>query len=252
MDLSDKFFKLLTKFLKWANNHYIIKCKKTHTVLKWSLETPLEFTEPQRKKLYGYLKNIFNEYIIEDKNNIIITNYTFLITHYDESTEQDKLKKENKNDSKVNTKQYDQLLELNINKFCNEIKQNLYNQSDLYNNTDQSERISYSDIVKDDIDIVLHTDLDTSFTWFLSSLNFTSDELITILGNPLQTGKKNDSHRYEWKFTYNCCIYSIYDWKPNDMNTPFKNIKWYLGGDHDDKNNIKNIIDIISNKRNHL
>ena len=258
MELTVKFVKTLQKFIKWVNKNYQLKCKTTLNRLKWNLDTPLTFTEPPRKKLHGYLKCIFDEYIIQDNDNKIISSYTYVITRYDDFLLENKKKETTELVSnEINQCNYDNMLKLNMNKLYDNLKQNLLpesnkskdndNYNDNYNYNLKSNIIHFSEIIKNDEKIVLYNHLDTSKTSWLSKITFSTKDLISILGHPLHTGKENDMHRYEWKFTYNCCIYSIYDWKFDSTFEPIENTKWYLAGDNSDKDNINNIITILTN-----
>ena len=78
--------------------------------------------------------------------------------------------------------------------------------------------------------VIVTPDIDTSETFNIDTLECYTDDLISLFGNPLKNGGKDDDHRYEWKITVGKDIYTIYDWK-NDENTfdDFKETTWYLG-----------------------
>ena len=100
--------------------------------------------------------------------------------------------------------------------------------------------------------IIINNNLDTSGTWWLDNLIYNTTHLVETFGKPVFTGKENDKHRYEWKFTYKKHIYTIYDWKfKNNTFCDILDCDWFLGGDSNDHTEeIINILDhaIIASK----
>lgn len=220
-NLSDKFEKELTAFFEWMNN-----CKEytiydnNNNVMTWNKNLLIDFIETPRKKLDGFLKNVFKLYIIKNKNNDEIHIYSNIIEKY----------------KNLNYK--------NVNK-CND---NIYKSTLSLNNVNEKEKIST--IIRErsisNEKIVINNDLNTSKTWWLSNLEYTTEQLVNIFGNPLYTGNENTNHRYEWKFTFDNHVFSIYDWKfENSSFYDIKETDWFLCGDSNKYNKI--IIKILDN-----
>jgi len=92
--------------------------------------------------------------------------------------------------------------------------------------------------------IIINNNLNTSGTWWLDNLIYNTTHLVEAFGKPVFTGKENDKHRYEWKFTYKKHIYTIYDWKfKNKTFCDILDCEWFLGGNSDD--HIEEIINIL-------
>ena len=92
--------------------------------------------------------------------------------------------------------------------------------------------------------------LDTSCNGMLCELDFTTQQLENVFGCKAEfTGNEHTDHRYEWKFTFNNIVYSIYDWAYHD-NTfdDYIDNEWFLGGDDENENNIKLIKDLLNAK----
>jgi hypothetical protein len=87
------------------------------------------------------------------------------------------------------------------------------------------------------ITLVNDITLDSSCNGMLSELEFTTQQLENIFGcKAVFTGNQFTDHRYEWKFTFNGVVYSIYDWAYDD-NTfdEYIDNEWFLGGDSEDE-----------------
>lgn len=70
--------------------------------------------------------------------------------------------------------------------------------------------------------------VDTSFGYFLDTLEFTTEQFVKIFGEPLKTGEIDDEHVFEWKIVMNKEVFSIYDWE----NTKgFNEIVWHISGE---------------------
>lgn len=208
--LTPKFEKELYTFFDWANheNEYNIY-DKNGDILSWCKTLLVEFNETPRKKLDGFLKKVFQLYIIKNKNNQIEYTYTNIINKY----------KELKNPSKVTLdKQVDNLCEaMNLTLTVNE---------------------------NPHIMLMIDNNLDTTHTWWLCNLEYTTEQLINAFGEPAFTGNETTKHRYEWKFSIDNHIFSIYDWKFE--NSEFYDINeadWFLCGNSNKHN--KKIIDLL-------
>ena len=92
--------------------------------------------------------------------------------------------------------------------------------------------------------------LDTSTNGMLCPLKQSTEELEKVFGCKANFTGGKDS-RYEWKFTMNNEIYSVYDWGYVD-NTfdDYQKTEWFLGGDNESIENIKMIRDFLSKRIN--
>lgn len=255
-ELTPKFEKELIAFFDWVNNtnDYIVYSKNDNNKLNWSKELLTTFTETPRKKLDGFLKNVFATYIIKDKQNEIIYSHINVINAY----------KEYKTPTKSDNKKIDNLcksfnLTLNINN-----KDNIDNIDNTETtDTDNIDRIDTDNIVKinkssnskDIYDISgnggniinIDNELDTTKTWFLCNLEYTTEQLMKVFKDPKYTGDETSNHRYEWKFTLDNHVFSIYDWKfdKNDVFYDIKEADWFLCGNSNKYN--KKIIALLDN-----
>lgn len=216
-NLSAKFEKELTTFFEWINNskEYIIY-DNNNNVMIWSKSLLIDFTETPRKKLDGFLKNVFKLYIIKNKNNDEIHIYSNIIDKYK-----------------------------NLNKYNDSICKSFNSDDNVLNEKEKISTIIRERSKSNDI-IVINNDLDTSKTWWLSNLEYTTEQLVNIFGNPLNTGNETTNHRYEWKFSIDNHVFSIYDWKfENSSFYDIKETDWFLCGNSNKYNKI--IINILDN-----
>lgn len=212
--LTPKFEKELYSFFDWVNNENEYKIyNKDGDVLPWCKTLLTEFNETPRKKLDGFLKNVFQLYTIKNKNNQIEYTYTNLMNKY----------KELKNPIKTpNTS-----LDKQIDKLCDTMTVTL--------------NVCDKEFSKQ---IVIDNNLDTTHTWWLCNLEYTTEQLTNVFGEPAFTGNENTKHRYEWKFSIDNHIFSIYDWKFDhgefyDINEA----DWFLCGNSNKHN--KKITEIL-------
>lgn len=218
-ELTPKFEKELYTFFDWANSSgdYIIY-DKDNNQLKWSRNLLMTFSETPRKKLDGFLKGVFKLYTIQNRQNDIIYTYINIINAYKE------FKTPVKNNINITDK--------NIDNLCDSFQLTL--------NVDEN--------TNDCQDIKINHDLDTSKTWWLCNLEYTTQQLVNVFGDPLLTGNKDTNHRYEWKFVFDNHIFSIYDWKFDNIDFSdinFKEADWFLCGNSNKYNKI--IIKILDN-----
>ena len=78
---------------------------------------------------------------------------------------------------------------------------------------------------------VVDSKLDTSGTYYLDTLDFTTEQLEMRMGKPVKTGGKDASFRWEWKVSIGDNVYSIYDWK-NEAGEfdDYQETEWYMAG----------------------
>ena len=213
-ELTPKFEKELYTFFDWVNStgDYFIY-DKDNNQLKWSKILLVSFSETPRKKLDGFLKSVFKLYTIKNKQNDIIYTHISIINSYKE----------------FKTPVKNVVTDKNIDTLCESFQLTL--------NVDDN---------KNDCQIKINHDLDTSKTWWLCNLEYTTEQLVNIFGNPLLTGDENSQHRYEWKFVFDDHVFSIYDWKFDNIDfsdIELKEADWFLCGNSNKYN--KTIIKIL-------
>lgn len=83
----------------------------------------------------------------------------------------------------------------------------------------------------DDGACVVDSKLDTSETYYLDTLDFTTEQLEMRMGKPVKAGGKGDSFRWEWRVLIGDNVYSIYDWK-NEAGEfdDYQETEWYMAG----------------------
>lgn len=270
--LTEKFLKTLKKFNQWINKSYILQNKQNKDTTLCTSNLLSSFVEPPRKKLHVFVKLLFNEYNVKDKNNNVIENYTIIVSLYDnyidELKNNKKLKKikntiketnidsdEDINDQENEDDTLFEELSFNDNN-TNQYNNNEYDDTEQYNDNDNNND-EYDDIEKIismlsnvliNDKITIDNNIDTSDTWWLSNLNFNYYQLRNAFGEPLLTGGDDNMHLYEWKFKYNSNIYSIYDWKFNNISfKPINEVNWFLCGNSDNRNDLLNVLRVLNN-----
>lgn len=234
--MTDKFGKELDKFMKWAEeNDYRIRNKNGEDKKKWNKELLTSFVEPARNKLETYIKELIKEYVIE-KDEDEIEDPKLLAKEFKECKPKRKRQTEleTDNDSKSSDKESNiEKTKKGKNKEVKEKVKRVTKKSKKENNNDDN--------------VIVNMKLDTTNTYYLDTLEFTTIELVNKLGEPNKTGGKDDKHRYEWKLMINNNVYSIYDWCKYGKFEEFENEKWYIGGTSDDKKNVDKLIEYIKN-----
>ena len=214
--MTDKFKKELENFYEWAvMSSYIIKDINDEQH-EWSMKLLNKFEEPGRNKLEAYIKALFAKYTI---------------TLNDADIEDAKLlAKEFKEKSKTTQKVTEEVEEKPKKKTTKKV-------------TEEVEEKPKKSIKKDKTGIKLDMTLDTSETYNVDTLDFWTEELVSVFGKPKKTGSKEDEHTWEWKIEVNGDVYSIYDW--NENKDSFEEATWYLGATSDNKKNVKALNDYI-------
>lgn len=112
---------------------------------------------------------------------------------------------------------------------------------------DQSENIYYhyktyknseSKIHETETSLIIDENVNTSTTFYIDSINYTSKDLVKCFDQPLYTGTKSDQWRYEYKFSLifqqKKYIFALYDYlDDNDNFYEFKNIYWHIASNTD-------------------
>jgi hypothetical protein len=243
--MTDKFAKELEKYMKWAEeNDYKIREIKTQEEKKWNKALLNSFNEPARNKLESYIKELIKEYIIT-KDNDEIEDAKLMAKEFKDykpkkrQLETDSDKSSEVKEEKKGKRGVKKVKETNTKEVV-EIKSDVKEKKDKKVTKKSKKENTNID------NIVIDMSLDTSKTFYLDKLEFTTNELRNKLGEPNKTGGKDDKHRYEWKIMCNSHIYSIYDWCRYGKFEELENEKWYIGGTSDEKMNVDKIIEFIN------
>lgn len=126
--------------------------------------------------------------------------------------------------------------------------ENIYFQFKKYKNSDSKTQQS-------ETTLTLEETLDTSTTFYIDSIDYTSKDLVRCFNNPLYTGNKTDPWRYEYKFSLSVkhkkYIFSLYDYYDDDDNFyEFKNIYWHVASNTNKKEIYKQFINQLNLKLN--
>lgn len=79
-------------------------------------------------------------------------------------------------------------------------------------------------------------EIDTSETFYVDTLDISTEKLIEKFGEPIKTGEEGDEHSFEWKLKVRDNVYTIYDW--NEKDTPLRDKTWHLGSTISDKKGV--------------
>jgi len=264
---TQKFEKDILKFVGWANeNNYDLVKKPTGENVKWDMSVFAGIAEPGRNKLEKTLSEVLKNYNITIPNvetqieqdegdaKIIIKLYT------DSKTTQPKQRK-SKSKSTSDTESSIDTNETIKNETAKVKKprQKRISKTKTQDQKDQIE-ISETESVTQDTQIKQRIekiggfmDIDrcgtiviTDGTYYLDTLNCSTEQLVGLLGDPLKTGTQSSKHRYEWKFMINNEIFTIYDWVNEDgVFDDFAETEWYIGGEAPNKRLVTRIKEFL-------
>jgi hypothetical protein len=204
-EYSGKFMKELGKFFEWANEaSYVIMCAKDNTERQWNMELMKNFEEPGRNKLEAYIKELQKTYVIWSKKT-----------------------QEEVEDYKLFAKEF------------KDIPTKRKRQDTSETSGSEMEILQKEKPVKNELQVTIDEDIDTSETFYIDTLDFSSEQIIEKIGQPFETGQEDDEHTFEWKLKVNGNVYTIYDWDEKDM--PLQDKTWHLGGTVVDKKEISAI-----------
>lgn len=194
--ISDKFKKELVKFFEWVE-HANYTVSKNGEECDWSLNLVQNYQEPGRYKLIVFIEEILKNYQINLDDTKII-------------------------DAKqmaTNFKNY------------KPVKVKSPRKSSVKSSSPNPRKQRHTSTLVHDIT------LDSSCNGMLSELEFTTQQLENIFGcKAVFTGNQFTDHRYEWKFTFNDIVYSIYDWAYHDDTfDEYIDNDWFLGGDSENE-----------------
>jgi hypothetical protein len=85
-------------------------------------------------------------------------------------------------------------------------------------------------------DVQVCNEIDTSETFYVDTLDISTDMLIKKFGEPVRTGEESDEHSFEWKLKVRDNVYTIYDW--NEKDKPLSDKTWHLGSTVSDKKGV--------------
>lgn len=135
-------------------------------------------------------------------------------------------------------------------KITSDQSENIYLHFKTYKNPD-------SKIHETETSLTLDTNLNTSKTFYIDSIDYTSSDLIKCFDKPLYTGTKQTDWRYEYKFNLifqqKKYIFALYDYlDDNDNFYPFNDIYWHVASNTDNIDVYKQFINQLNLKINKL
>lgn len=210
MSFTVKFAKELELFFQWTIlNGYII-CGDDKEQRLWDFKLIKDFEEPGRNKLEFYLKTLLkNECMIYFKGDKI-------------------------NDAKLLVKEFKSVPIEKSSKSSKSIKKG--------KEIMKEEKEIMKEIIEE-YNCALKVDncVDTSGGYFLCTLEFSTEQLVKILGEPIKSGEIDDEHVFEWRIVMNKEVFSIYDW---ENTVEFNKIVWHISGEK--SSNVCNVKEWIS------
>lgn len=208
--LTSKFETEVKKFFVWAvEKEYIINDIEDEEI-EWSLELldTINFNEPSRNKLEGFIKAVIDTYKIL-RNRMRIDDPKLVAKDFKE-TPAVKSPRKNAKKEKIDSEEK-KVKKIKENENENEKPKKIVNEDE---NSDENENQVRVDMT-----------LDTLDTCVFTTLEYWTKDLVKALGNPMKSGYLNSEHLYEWKIQINKSIFSIYDWC-NDQD--FDDITWHV------------------------
>jgi len=234
VSFSASFNKELTKFFAWAvGQAIIIRDAVTGHEANWNMNLLKSFEEPARNKLDVYIRELLKVYSIIQEGTEVDDAKT-LAKEFKESSKKDKesskvnkeSNKVNKESKKANTESKKKETVKKSKKEQKQVEENNNSVSD----ADVKPKSKKQKTSKQALQMNVDGSLDTSQTYYLDTLPFTTEQIVAKWGIP-QKEPKPQQHQYEWKFAVGEQVYSIYDWVYADGTFDhLENAKWYLGG----------------------
>lgn len=221
---TDKFAKELTKFFMWMNeNSYIVKNEESEKLELNEMLLP-DFEEPGRNKLDSYIRELMKTYKIE-KEDEVMDDYKLIAKEFKENKPKTV---RNKNIKAIKTEENSASSDEEPKKIIRKRVASSSKQSDIQE------------------EIIVNNSIDTKDTYYLNTLDFTTQQLVGKLGEPIQSGEEGDKHRFEWKLQVGENVYTIYDWVYEDGTfDDFEEAEWFLGGNVSNKKEQNKIIEFI-------
>ena len=227
--LSDKFKKELEKFFEWVSVSGYVISDYDEVECEWSDELLSEFEEPSRNKLEMYIKGLFYKYVIIQGSEEI-TDAKLLTKEFKEAPKVTKAKKE-----KVEVKK--------AKKEKVEVKKAKKEKVEEEEKPKKAKKEKVEELERQ-VEVVVDPKLDTSKTYYMDTIDYTTDELKSVFGEPMKTGDESDEWCFEWKLSVrekgkDDEIYTIYDWEDCEG--------WHIGGVVENIETIKQWINLNKN-----
>ena len=105
-------------------------------------------------------------------------------------------------------------------------------------------------VVESKKEIEVNVKFDTSDTFYIDTLEFSTCDLIKVFGKPYNTGTRDSKHQYEWKIMVGgSIVYSVYNWLNEDgEHDEFSDNEWHVASTKEDKISLSKLNNFISNK----
>lgn len=226
--LSDKFKKELEKFLSWASESYTIK-DINNNEKEWTVALLTKFEEPGRNKLEAYIKSLLQSYVISI-GEMDIEDAKLLAKEFKGKSKKSEDSESEKETKTTKTKKTSE-------KPKKEVKEEKETKKEVKEKTTKKSKSESEPSVRMDMS------LDTSETYNVETLDFWTEELVKVFGEPKETGSEDEEHTWEWKVEVDGDIYSIYNW--NEYGESYEDSTWYLGSTVENKKTIKVLNDYI-------
>jgi hypothetical protein len=214
-EMSQKFVKELNKFFDWAKEaKYVIMSAKDNKERNWDMDLMKNFEEPGRNKLEGYIRELQKTYVIWSSK---------------ESNQGGVVLNDEVDDYKLLAKEYKDARESEQSK---------------RKRTESTEtEMSKTDMTN----FVVSESIDTSETFYVDTLELSTETLKEKLGEPMKTGQEEDEHSFEWKLLVGENVYSIYDWREKEIEMEDKT--WHVGCTVMDKKGLNGLKKQLANKK---
>ncbi len=231
MNLSTKFEKELCKFIAWVEKtDYKVSDIVDGSEIEWENANIVNFEEPGRNKLETYIKELMKVYFVS-KRGEEINDIKLMTKEFREYKPKRSIDIESEKKKKTVTKN-----EKTVTKNEKTVTKNEKTVKKLKN--------------VEDIEVVVSESFDTSGTWYLQTLSESTQDLVSIFGNPIKNVKKDD-YEYEWKIMVGEKIFSIYNWLNYDNEFyEFQDNEWYLAGIDEKSKEEKHLMNYIKQKGN--
>lgn len=216
-NLSTKFEKELVKFIAWVKTtDYKVSDIVDGSEFEWENVNIENFEEPGRNKLETYIKELMKIYFVsrggEEINDIKLMTKEFR----EYKPKRSIVDTESEGVSKKKKKSVEKNVEKNV----------------------------------ESTKVVVSESFNTNDTWYLQTLSESTQDLVSIFGNPIKNAKQDD-YEYEWKIMVGEKPFSIYNWLNYDNEFyEFQDNEWYLAGIEEKSNEEKYLIDFIKQKGN--
>jgi|LakMenE18May11ns_1017448.scaffolds.fasta_scaffold9958087_2 hypothetical protein len=219
-NLSSKFEKELVKFIAWVKTtDYKVSDIVDGSELEWKNVNLENFEEPGRNKLETYIKELMKVYFVSRGGEEI-------------------------NDIKLMTKEFREykpkrsIVDTESEGTSEKKKKSI----------EKNERPIKRSKNIEKTKVVVSESFNTNDTWYLQTLSESTQDLVSIFGNPIKNSKQDD-YEYEWKIMVGEKTFSIYNWLNYDNQFyEFQDNEWYLAGVEEKSNEEKYLIDYIKQK----